>query len=90
MSETNYYKSVLLDGCSIEYHRLSICDLRDYYDFYRRRKDAIYQVHCEDSKNQWLYFISYRSVNSNRKTANTWFLSFRMVSFPWKIRITFI
>ena len=66
MSETNYYKSVLLDGCSIEYHRLSICDLRDYYDFYRRRKDAIYQVHCEDSKNRFSKI--YKNINEAVET----------------------
>ena len=53
VNDNNYYKSVLLDGCSIEYKRLSICDLRDYYNFYRRRKDPIYQVHCDDSKNRF-------------------------------------
>ena len=66
MSETNYYKSVLLDGCCIEYHRLSICDLRDYYDFYRRRKDAIYQVHCEDSKNRFSKI--YKNINDAVET----------------------
>jgi hypothetical protein len=49
----DYYKNVLLDGCSIEYKKLSICDLRDYYDFYSRRKTPIYQVHCHDSKHRF-------------------------------------
>ena len=54
MSDKDYYRNVLLDGCSIEYQRLSICDLRDYYNFYSKRKDPIFQVHCEDSKNRFL------------------------------------
>ena len=61
MSETNYYRRVLLDGCSIEYKKLSICDLRDYYNFYRRRKNPIYQVHCDDSKNRFSKI--YKDIN---------------------------
>jgi len=52
-SANDYYKNVLLDGCSIEYQKLSICDLRDYYNFYSRRKTPIYQVHCDDTKNRF-------------------------------------
>ena len=61
MSDRLYYKNVLLDGCCIEYQKLSICDLRDYYNFYSRRKEPIYQVHCEDSKNR--FSKTYKNIN---------------------------
>ena len=66
MNDRDYYKSVLLDGCSIEYQKQSICDLRDYYNFYRKRRDPIYQVHCDDSKNRFsqTYKNVHEAVNS--------------------------
>lgn len=57
----NYYKSVLLDGCAIEYKKLSVCDLRDYYNFYRKRRDPLYQVHCDDSKHR--FSKTYKNIN---------------------------
>ena len=61
MNDRNYYRNVLLDGCSIEYQRLSICDLRDYYNFYSKRRDPIFQVHCDNSKNRFSQI--YKDVN---------------------------
>ena len=61
MSDRDYYRGVLLDGCSIEYQKLSICDLRDYYNFYRKRRDPIYQVQCDDSKNR--FSKTYKNIN---------------------------
>jgi len=60
-SVNNYYKNVLLDGCSIEYRKLSICDLRDYYNFYRKRRDPLYQVHCDDPKHK--FSKVYKDIN---------------------------
>lgn len=42
----------LEEGCSIEYGRLSLCDLRNFRHshLYDNRR---YQVHCEDSKYPW-------------------------------------
>ena len=56
-----YYKNVLLDGCAIEYKKLSICDLRDYYNFYNRRKDPLYQVHCDDIRHK--FSKVYKDIN---------------------------
>lgn len=46
------YKWLLDEGCSIEYGRLSLCDLTNFRhsNVYDNRR---YQVHSEDSKYPW-------------------------------------
>ena len=48
----NLYLWCLEEGISIQYGRLSLCDLTNFHysDVYNNRR---YQVHCEDPKYPW-------------------------------------
>ena len=46
--DQQYYKKILLDGCSIEYKRLSLCLINDHY--HRIPKKLLYQVHSDNHK----------------------------------------
>lgn len=46
------YKWCILDGSSVQYGKLSLCDLRNfkYSNVFNNRQ---YQIHCDDNKYNW-------------------------------------
>jgi|TARA_Y100000310_G_scaffold216664_1_gene217729 hypothetical protein len=45
MKKEEIYKTILMDGSSVECNRLSLCCLNDYYP---KLKKVKYQVDCDD------------------------------------------
>lgn len=48
--EINLYSWCLFQGVSLEYGKLSLCDLRNF-NYSQVKNDRRYQVHCEDYRN---------------------------------------
>ena len=51
MTINEIYKNVILDGCSIEIGKLSLCCVNNYIKVYSKTQCKIqFQVHCEHYK----------------------------------------
>ena len=50
--EINLYAWCLHEGLSLQYGKLSLCDLR-HFRYSNLKNDRKYQVHCEDGQNNW-------------------------------------
>ena len=50
MTELEIYKQVLLNGCSLEANRVSLCLIDDYYPYRPMVKNNQYQVHSDNGR----------------------------------------